>query len=1103
MKQNYLKLGLLLSLGLLANTSRAQTLTGEDVGSPAMPGSMTLDAATKVYTIVGGGADIWGTADAFYYAYFKVTGDFDYAVNVSSHIGNSGDGGWSKAELMARQDDGSGVPQAGDPFIANMANRPSSDTANGAPAGVNNRGPQWRCERDNQCSWTTPNPAYPPNAANNWLRLERVGDVFYMYTGNDGKTWNMYNPYNPQGWDTSGSWPPGTDNPTVAFFTNAWQKTILLGLAVTAHSSDVSTVKFASFGPYTGGAPVAITAQPVASLSIAQNNKLELKVEATGDPVHYQWLKDGKAIARGVGATYTVALAQLSDAGTYTVKVFASGKEVVSSASVVAVTVDTQAPTVKGVSADSSFTGLRVEFSEPVTDTALTKGNYAMDGGLTISSVTRINESTVAFVTSKMAEGASYTLTINGIKDTANPANTIAADTKVPFFAAKFATGFASYQRWDNANGQDYALADFATAVTDGTIRSADISSTVAQFGGPWGLADNYSSRVSGFFVPPTTGDYVFFLSSDDGSYLYLSTDDKPANKKLIANEGGWSNQYQWTTPGSGDASTKRSDQFSGSEWPGGATISLKAGTKYFMEIIEDEGTGGDGSDATYVMVGDADPTQDSAGMHMRGSVIGTFVDINGAHATITTPPASTQGVEGHTVTFSVKADTFSPLSTTVSYQWLKNGTAISGATSPAYTTPKLALTDGAKYSVTVSVPGLSTTSADAILTVVADTFPPKPLASALKNQAGTYDVGIAFDEDVEPVEVAKQANYSISAGTITAFKGYKTGAALTVTGLTPGTTYTVTVKNVADLKANKIATATADFTVGKMAWGVVGGDRLKLGNGVIASGEGSFDVYSDGATEWNNYDESTFVYEQVTGDFDKKLRVEYQDSSSQWARAGLIARDVTNFGVTDAEQFGSQAEGNSGVTPFDGKACRYQKVHVNPVVTVMGTAGNNSWETNRRLETGGPSSNTGASSGTPLYPNAWCRLQRVGDLFSVYRSDDGVNWTAMGTTTFTEPMPATLYVGPDYSPENGNITDESLRGMWLAKFRDYGDTFPKTAAVTLSSARTATGLTITFTGKLQSAPAVTGPWTDVAGAASPLAITTAGKASAFYRAAQ
>jgi hypothetical protein len=57
------------------------------------------------------------------------------------------------------------------------------------------------------------------------------------------------------------------------------------------------------------------------------------------------------------------------------------------------------------------------------------------------------------------------------------------------------------------------------------------------------------------------------------------------------------------------------------------------------------------------------------------------------------------------------------------------------------------------------------------------------------------------------------------------------------------------------------------------------------------------------------------------------------------------------------------------------------------------------------------------------------------------------------------------------------------------------------TAAPTLGVARSGAGLTITFTGTLQSAPAVTGPWTDVAGA-SPMAVT-ANAAAAFYRAKQ
>jgi hypothetical protein len=37
--------------------------------------------------------------------------------------------------------------------------------------------------------------------------------------------------------------------------------------------------------------------------------------------------------------------------------------------------------------------------------------------------------------------------------------------------------------------------------------------------------------------------------------------------------------------------------------------------------------------------------------------------------------------------------------------------------------------------------------------------------------------------------------------------------------------------------------------------------------------------------------------------------------------------------------------------------------------------------------------------------------------------------------------MPASLFVGPEFSPENGNIPDVASRGRFLAQIRDYGDT--------------------------------------------------------------
>lgn len=421
--------------------------------------------------------------------------------------------------------------------------------------------------------------------------------------------------------------------------------------------------------------------------------------------------------------------------------------------------------------------------------------------------------------------------------------------------------------------------------------------------------------------------------------------------------------------------------------------------------------------------------------------------------------------------------------------------------------------TSGTEYTLLIS--GVKDTSA-AGNTIVANTkatfrseaFKVSSVGAIPSSTGSTYDVGVSFSLPYDQTSAAAASNYKLSAGTISSVTAYPGSPAvlLKVSGLTVGESYTVTVSNVKDKGGSTLPTVTVPFTVSKMKWGVVGGDRYNLGNAVVAGADGSFDIYSDGATEWNNYDEATFVYEEITGDFDKKVRVEYQDASSQWARAGLIARDVTNFGVTDTEQFGSGSEGNTGTAPFDGKAGRYQKIHVNPVLTVTGGAGNNSWEGNRRIYTGGPSSSAGGG-GTPQYPNAWCRLKRSGQTFTIYRSDDGSKWIELGSTTWPDSadpdkktMPNTVFVGPEYSPENGNISDETQRGVWLAKMRDYGDTFPVTPTVpTVAAARTSSGLQITYTGTLQSAPAVTGPWADVAGATSPYSVTAA-PGALFYK---
>ena len=67
-----------------------------------------------------------------------------------------------------------------------------------------------------------------------------------------------------------------------------------------------------------------------------------------------------------------------------------------------------------------------------------------------------------------------------------------------------------------------------------------DFSGAIGSFELPDNFADDYGVKISGMLIPPKTGDYVFFVASDDGSQLFLSTDESPANKKLIASESKW-----------------------------------------------------------------------------------------------------------------------------------------------------------------------------------------------------------------------------------------------------------------------------------------------------------------------------------------------------------------------------------------------------------------------------------------------------------------------------------------------------------------------------------------------------------------------------------
>lgn len=97
-------------------------------------------------------------------------------------------------------------------------------------------------------------------------------------------------------------------------------------------------------------------------------------------------------------------------------------------------------------------------------------------------------------------------------------------------------------------------------------------------FEGPINWADNYGDRIRGYLTPSRSGNYTFWIASDDASELWLSSDDNPNHRTLIASMPSWGNSREWNK----DPAQKS------------AAIPLVGGTRYYIETLHKEGGGGD-----------------------------------------------------------------------------------------------------------------------------------------------------------------------------------------------------------------------------------------------------------------------------------------------------------------------------------------------------------------------------------------------------------------------------------------------------------------------------------------------------------------------------
>ena len=840
-----------------------------------------------------------------------------------------------------------------------------------------------------------------------------------------------------------------------------------------------------------GATPVSLAVQPQ-SQSTAINKTVTFSVGANGPYTSVQWQKKASGassfsdIPGATSLSYTTPVLLLADNGSVYHAVFGSASGPVTSAdATLTVLNDTTAPTL--LSASGSLTKVRLVFSEPLDlTTARAAGNYAIDKSVTVSSATSEevgsgnNEQTVVTLTvSGATAGTVYTVTVNGVKDTSG--NTIAANSTKSFYLYKEVVsvsfegrdnnsnplpvgpaeiaGVVSATEWNNVNdksttpaenGTTAPLVDSAGAATPITLTFA-ASDSWNNDTDPTTIKTGSAHMMNGIIkvadpngATGNTATFTFDNLPDGGYDVYVYMNENGDGTQLNIDDGGATTFYVTETHQFTDSSAFILAQNTTDPDTAGGTRDVGNYVKFTGEtatsltitvthILNSDGCG----IAGFQIVQPSGPT-----LYLPATIA------------ITAQPQPITVTEGRSGTLSVAATTTSAYGLT--YQWKKGGVVIPGATSSSYKLPVQQLSDNnAQYTVDLSALGASTvTSSPVTVTVIADTVPPQLLsAGSLTTFAGGDEVTLVFYEPIAASSSAPLSNFTLNNGAavtaariVTNSSGLDTiqsGVILSATGITPGSSYTVTVKGVADLHGNAITTPqTQTFTASPFSWlSLESATNPNSGeNDAFAIGTNSFNLVNGGNAFWGTEDDITMVYEKVTGDFDRQAQVQWNDPSSNWARAGLSARESLNAGQPTTD--------DTGANP----ASRYQMVLSDPMTKFDGTAANDGWETNRRLDAGGPSTSLSGVLGV-VYPNSYVRIKRVGSTISVYYSTNSTTWISLGTTDFIansvnnpgagDPLPADMYVGPTLGAENGNITGQGgtadQLGAFAARFRNYG----------------------------------------------------------------
>jgi hypothetical protein len=436
--------------------------------------------------------------------------------------------------------------------------------------------------------------------------------------------------------------------------------------------------------------PPSITTQP-ASQAVTAGQTANFTVAATGTAtLTYQWKKNGTAITGATSASYTTPATTTSDNGAqFAATVTNSLGNVTSSAATITVNI---APSITTQPVSQTVTaGQTATFTVAATGTATLTYQWKKNG-TAITGATSTSYTTPATMSSD--NGAQFTVTVtNSAGNVTSSAATLTVNV-----APSIATQPVSQTV---TAGQ---TATFAVAATG--------TSTLTYQWKKNGTAITGATSTS-YTTPATT-------SSDNGAQFTVTVTNSAGNVTSSA-----ATLTVTAAPVAPSITTQPASQTVTAGQTATFTVAA-TGTATLTYQWNKNGTAITGATSTSYTT--PATTSSDNGAQFAATVTNSLGNVTSSTATltvnvapsITTQPANQTVNAGQTATFTVAATS----TTTLTYQWKKNGTAISGATSASYTTPATTASDnGAQFTVTVTNSAGNVTSNAATLTVNAATY--------------------------------------------------------------------------------------------------------------------------------------------------------------------------------------------------------------------------------------------------------------------------------------------------------------------------------------------------------------------------------------------